>query len=76
PRPPNAFICFRSHFYAQLRTVTQPDDNKALHQTLLSTSAGLVWREMTRDEKAPFVKRAEEEKKAHGEMYPEYQYMP
>ena len=42
----------------------------------MSVGAGAVWQRMSRIEKAPWVKRAAEEKKKHALMYPGYKYKP
>lgn len=42
----------------------------------ISRIVGSVWREMTNEEKDPWVQMAETEKKLHAEIYPGYRYTP
>ncbi|KAJ7250720.1 hypothetical protein C8J57DRAFT_679047 [Mycena rebaudengoi] len=74
PRPRNAFICFRS-VYVRL----QRDGSvrpRTLDQTVMSRGAGDVWQSMSTSERLPYVRMAQEEKKAHTLKYPDYRYSP
>ncbi|KAG6853450.1 hypothetical protein C0991_004308 [Blastosporella zonata] len=67
PRPKNAFILFRSHFY---QTLGGSD------QSQLSVLAGKAWRELSVGEKAPFQLMAKREKLEHQTKFPNYTYAP
>lgn len=72
PRPKNAFFVFRSAFYD-----AHKDDNDAnVNQQDLSKQVALIWNEMTEEEREPYARQAEEEKRLHAEMYPDYVYAP
>ncbi|KAF8635390.1 hypothetical protein AX15_000393 [Amanita polypyramis BW_CC] len=71
PRPRNAFIVFRSHFYREAKA--QSSD---INQNTLSCEAALVWKSLSDEEKEPFVRQAEEEKLLHYKLYPDYIYTP
>ncbi|KAF7317506.1 Repressor of filamentous growth 1 [Mycena kentingensis (nom. inval.)] len=90
-RPRNAFFIFRTDFYArhkaalssQLAVSQYPNADSASAsagsvntQQDLSRAAGVAWRSLTTAEQAPWYARAEEERKRHAEMYPEYKYQP
>lgn len=72
PRPRNAFILFRQKHHQELleeggKIRTNPEVSKEL---------GRRWRNLPPEEKAYWVKQAEEEKKRHAEKYPNYKYTP
>ncbi|KAK6977145.1 hypothetical protein R3P38DRAFT_3476851 [Favolaschia claudopus] len=66
PRPPNAFIFFRSAF---IRTGEVPADVETSHASL-SAIAGLTWAALPALEKAAWHRKAEEERKRHLERFP------
>ncbi|KAG6836405.1 hypothetical protein H0H93_008262 [Arthromyces matolae] len=67
PRPKNAFILFRSHFY---QTSGGSDQNQ------ISVAAGKAWKALSDEEKLPFQLQADEEKRSHQEKFPDYSYAP
>jgi hypothetical protein len=71
PRPPNAFIVFRSCLWNN-------EDFKSLESDHRNVSriAGERWRNLSDDEKEPFVQMAKEAKAAHAKLYPNYKYSP
>lgn len=69
PRPPNAFMLYRSFFCA----VGEHGEDK---HNLLSKRAGEKWRELSSDKREPFVQAAELVRKRHADMYPDYKYIP
>ena len=71
-RPRNAFILFRCDFVRQKKI---PPDVENDHRNI-SRIAGSVWREMTAEDKAPWVKMAETEKEVHMKLNPGYRYSP
>ncbi|KAJ6510546.1 hypothetical protein C8R45DRAFT_858483 [Mycena sanguinolenta] len=71
PRPRNAFILFRCDYSRQNERKSGDCD-----QNDVSREVGTIWRNMTREQRAPWVVLAEAEKKKHAELYPGYKYMP
>ena len=71
-RPRNAFILFRCDFVRQKKV---PADVESDHRNI-SRIAGSVWREMTVEDKAPWVEMAEAEKEVHMKLNPGYRYSP
>ncbi|KAM5545040.1 hypothetical protein V8D89_001151 [Ganoderma adspersum] len=80
PKPPNAFICFRRRFNLQLKAEkaeaarkqqdgSSPGEIVKGQQKNVSVDAGKVWRSMTAEEQAPYVKEAEERKREHERKY-------
>lgn len=69
PRPRNAFILFRCDYGRQNERTTRERD-----QTDVSRMVGNLWRNMTDDQRAPWVVLAEAEKKKHAALYPGYKY--
>ncbi|KAL0576462.1 hypothetical protein V5O48_005505 [Marasmius crinis-equi] len=72
PRPRNAFILFRCDFVKQKKI---PDHVETNHRNI-SRIVGMVWREMSREQKKPWLGMAEVEKRLHEERFPGYKYRP
>ncbi|KAH9927467.1 high mobility group box domain-containing protein, partial [Epithele typhae] len=72
PRPPNAFMLFRSEYWRQEKTKPQAERD---HRQI-SCTAGELWKQLSPKEQAPFRLLADEEKAKHAERYPEYKYSP
>ncbi|KAF8581327.1 high mobility group box, partial [Ramaria rubella] len=68
PRPPNAFIIFRTEYIKSMATQNSTPE--------VSKSLGERWRSMTPAEKAPWVEKAEEAKLQHQAANPGYKYKP
>ncbi|KIK99891.1 hypothetical protein PAXRUDRAFT_414321 [Paxillus rubicundulus Ve08.2h10] len=71
PRPPNAFMVFRSWLWNKDNLKSVERDNRNV-----SRIAGRYWNELSEAERVPFRKMAEEVKARHAELYPEYKYSP
>lgn len=71
PRPPNAFIVFRSCLWSNEDFRSLESDHRNV-----SRIAGERWRNLSDDEKEPFVQMAKEAKALHAKMYPNYKYSP
>ncbi|KAJ7485177.1 hypothetical protein B0H11DRAFT_1152912 [Mycena galericulata] len=71
PRPRNAFILFRCDYGRQNQRKLQDHD-----QNEVSRMVGNIWRNMTEDQKAPWLVLAEAEKKKHAALHPGYKYIP
>ncbi|KAF9821674.1 hypothetical protein IEO21_00520 [Rhodonia placenta] len=72
PRPPNAFIIFRSEYS---RKHAHGGANKAEEKTL-SKRAGEKWKTLSDAEKKPYKLRAEQERADHQKRNPGYKYRP
>ncbi|KIK93404.1 hypothetical protein PAXRUDRAFT_106123, partial [Paxillus rubicundulus Ve08.2h10] len=72
PRPRNPFILFRCDLVHQrkMQPKSEADDNN------VSRIAGELWREMTAEEKRPWLELAVKEKERHVLLYPDYKYAP
>ncbi|KAJ7207964.1 high mobility group box domain-containing protein, partial [Mycena pura] len=69
PRPRNAFILFRCDYGRQKQqTIKDWDQND------VSRMVGKIWRNMTEEQRAPWVLLANAEKKRHAVVYPGYKY--
>ncbi|KAJ7855303.1 hypothetical protein B0H14DRAFT_2754734 [Mycena olivaceomarginata] len=72
PRPPNAFLLFRSSF---VRGGAVPAHIEPSHASL-SAIAGLTWAALPAAEKAFWHLKAKEERERHRERFPEYMFRP
>ncbi|KAF7337099.1 HMG box domain-containing protein [Mycena venus] len=72
PRPPNAFILFRSSF---IRAGAVPAHVEPSHASL-SAIAGLTWAALPKPEKEAWHRRAKEERERHRERFPNYAFRP
>lgn len=71
PRPPNAFMLYRSHM---LKSRGNADPEK--RQQNLSRIAGQLWRAMSTEDRAVWHKKAAEVQAAHYAKYPGYKFKP
>ncbi|KAG1874497.1 hypothetical protein DFJ58DRAFT_877284 [Suillus subalutaceus] len=71
PRPPNAFMLYRSHM---LKSRGNADPEK--RQQNLSRIAGQLWRAMSKEDRAVWHKKAAEVQAAHYAKYPGYKFKP
>lgn len=72
PRPPNAFMIFRSDLWSQekIKKTVERDHRQ------ISRIAGELWNKMSEVERGPFKAKAEEAKRLHALTYPNYKYTP
>ncbi|KAI1786305.1 hypothetical protein LXA43DRAFT_1065206 [Ganoderma leucocontextum] len=72
PRPPNAFLIFRSDLWnkEKIKSSVERDHRQ------ISRIAGRYWQELSDAERAPYHVLAEEAKRLHAQMYPDYKYSP
>ncbi|KAI0333305.1 HMG-box, partial [Cubamyces sp. BRFM 1775] len=70
PRPPNAFILFRSYMQ---RTRFKGGE---IPQRKISILLGEEWRGMPEERKAYWNMEAKKVKDAHAQQYPDYRYNP
>lgn len=71
PRPPNAFILYRRHQQAHLRSM-----KPGIHLRVASKLIAIWWKAENDNVKAHYRKVAQEEKAEHMKKYPEYRYKP
>ncbi|OMJ19744.1 Silenced mating-type M-specific polypeptide Mc [Smittium culicis] len=71
PRPPNAFILYRKDKQEEVIKKNLGVSNKEI-----SCIIGKMWREETDQVRDKYKENAENEKKKHQKMYPDYKYKP
>lgn len=72
PRPPNAFILFRSSFIKNQLVSTEVETN---HSTL-SKIIGLTWQNMPPDERQVWHAKAKKAQEEHRTKWPQYAFRP
>ncbi|CAK5278965.1 unnamed protein product [Mycena citricolor] len=72
PRPPNAFILFRSHF---IRTQSVPERVEGNH-SVLSKIVGKYWKALQPEERAQWEDRARAAQAEHRRRYPDWRFRP
>ncbi|KAG6852520.1 hypothetical protein C0991_011267 [Blastosporella zonata] len=72
PRPRNAFMIFRSEFWAEAK-ISKTVEHDHRH---ISRIIGHCWNQLTEEEKTVWRRRAEQEKIEHGIKYPGYRFTP
>ncbi|KAG5642503.1 hypothetical protein DXG03_002700 [Asterophora parasitica] len=72
PRPRNAFMIFRSEFWADSK-ISKTVERDHRH---ISRIIGHCWNQLPEDEKDVWRRKAEEEKVEHAKRYPGYRFSP
>ncbi|KIK70343.1 hypothetical protein GYMLUDRAFT_32347 [Collybiopsis luxurians FD-317 M1] len=72
PRPRNSFMIFRSEYYGQSK-ITGRVERDHRH---ISRIFGHIWNALSEEEKAPYRRRADNEKLEHQRKYPGYRFSP
>ncbi|KAJ7139533.1 hypothetical protein C8R44DRAFT_727576 [Mycena epipterygia] len=72
PRPRNAFMIFRSEFWAKQKI----SKNVEVDHRHISRIVGILWNELPDAEKNDFRVKAELEKLEHQRLYPNYRFTP
>lgn len=72
PRPPNAFILFRSSFIKSQHVSTSVETN---HSTL-SKIIGITWKNMSESERQVWHAKAKVEQEEHRRKFPKYAFRP
>jgi len=79
PRPPNAFILYRSDIIRRYKEAQKTSPGGAAEekkQQTFSKVAGEGWRKLSDEERQVWLDLAEERKLAHQERFPEYRFAP
>ncbi|GAC96535.1 hypothetical protein PHSY_004115 [Pseudozyma hubeiensis SY62] len=82
PRPPNAFILYRSNKMKELKSKKNTSSlsdvglDKLDHQRQLSKEIGQLWRNESPEVKAAFYEKAQQAASEHRDRYPEYRFKP
>lgn len=72
PRPPNAFILFRSSFIKSQHVTSEVETN---HSTL-SKIIGMTWQNLPNDERQAWHIKAKEAQEEHKRRWPQYAFRP
>jgi hypothetical protein len=72
PRPPNAFMLFRSDLWAKKRVNSNVERD---HRQISRIAAG-VWNSLSEEQRRPFREQAMAEKERHALNWPNYKYSP
>ncbi|KAJ6573972.1 hypothetical protein DFH09DRAFT_384471 [Mycena vulgaris] len=72
PRPRNAFMIFRSEFWAKQKI----SKNVEVDHRHISRIVGILWNELSEEGKKDFRIKAELEKLEHQRLYPTYRFTP
>ncbi|KAF7335444.1 HMG box domain-containing protein [Mycena venus] len=78
PRPPNAFICFRSRFIRDKKAASHAGGKggKGSMMCDVSRQAGDRWNDMSDEEQRPYFDLALRMREAHNIAYPNYKFCP
>ena len=70
-RPMNGFMVWSSRKRREMMK-----ENPQMHNSQISRRLGVMWREMTKEEKSPFIAEARRLSQDHKKKYPDYKYRP
>lgn len=70
-RPMNAFMVFAQAMRRRLSA-----ERPSLHNAELSKSLGSMWKNLSEEEKLPFIKEADKLRTQHKKQHPDYKYQP
>ncbi|KAI8884209.1 high mobility group box, partial [Backusella circina FSU 941] len=71
PRPLNCFLLYRIDKQRDILAKCEGANHRDISKIIAKW-----WKEATDEEKAPYVKKAQEEKRKHAKLYPDYKYSP
>lgn len=71
PRPPNAWILYRSFKFSEIR-----QGNERLSQAAVSKLISSMWKNETEHVRRHFERLAEDKKAEHQQLYPDYRFAP
>ena len=70
-RPSNAFIIYRSSVTHEIKTTSDEHDHRNISRT-----AAMLWRNLSNEEREPYLAEAARQKAEHAAKYPDYKYAP
>ncbi|KAJ7692161.1 high mobility group box domain-containing protein, partial [Mycena rosella] len=73
PRPPNAFLCFRSQLIREQKARSGQHKMQARD---ISRRAGHLWKEMSEEERRPYLEMSLRIKEEHMVAHPDYKFAP
>jgi len=68
-KPPNPFLIFRSEIYKNTKNEHPKSTSRELSKII-----GNIWNKMTKENKLPYINKANEIKKKHKKLYPRHKY--
>ena len=71
-RPPNAFMVYRSYIWFTKQLENSGEKNLSCVSKLAADS----WKDISEDARKPFIDVAEDAKRKHAELHPNYKYAP
>ncbi|KAJ7629706.1 high mobility group box domain-containing protein, partial [Mycena polygramma] len=74
PRPPNAFLCFRSRFIREMKAFQTSNSGPMMRD--ISKQAADVWNSMDDEDRQPYFEQAYRMRDEHKAAYPDYKYTP
>ena len=75
-QPRNSFFIFRCEYTQKHAQANKGSNRSPTPEKTLSKRAGVVWNQMTREEKQPYVQLAKQESREHAARNPGYKYKP
>ncbi|THU88446.1 HMG-box, partial [Dendrothele bispora CBS 962.96] len=75
PRPPNAFILFRSHVWKVLKE-KQDEGSQKINLADVSKNVGGMWAKLPKEEQEKWKQEALSVKAQHAARFPGYHYAP
>ncbi|KAA1475160.1 hypothetical protein DENSPDRAFT_411801 [Dentipellis sp. KUC8613] len=73
PRPPNAWILYRSD---KIKELPPREDGRSRTQAEVSQMVSKMWAEVSPEERADYEAKADRAKAAHMKKFPDYKYAP
>ncbi|KAJ6492565.1 high mobility group box domain-containing protein, partial [Mycena vitilis] len=70
PRPPNAFLCFRSRFIRDMKAAQSSNSGPMMRD--ISKQAADVWNHMDDEKRQPYFELAYRMRDEHKAAYPDY----
>lgn len=72
----NWFTLYHSQVWSQIERRKICEVTPDMHNAVISKSLGARWKQLTEEQKQPYVQEAERLRKLHSQEYPDYKYRP